>query len=575
MINLNDIPLDEAVLRKELDDMIRDHIHEIDNFIEHENLIKAHDQFERLFHDITFIVTGMYFLSDPITCLSPEIIENINQSFENLVLLGDQSPNQIDITGTRIYLKFSKIALGYLFNKDLSLEQLQNTLEKIKTEIASENSNLSPSLRQELNLYHQAISVTLLDHTKETAGPMAASPVDTVWDYKKFIENNNEILNKVIISSRSRSACSFFLTLERIDEAEEVSQFGLELAREINYPTTILGNLLMLGNVYRHKGELDAALDCYLRCMQVQGIPSKLLYHYPIRYIGYILQTRGELETALEYYKVSLRLFQIASSDMPIGRNYIMIGGIAYMKGEYRKAIENYLKALEIFSELNHFKNVVEVLFHLIQVNIDTNQITKANDYLLTIKGIKERINHPVIDHQYFLANALILMQSKRRKHKAEAQEYLEKIYTQKILNFEFVAIAMKHLCFLLIDEMGDELDEEIFLEAEELATQLQKIGEEQQIYTISIDAILLQAQFDLIRGNMKESIERLTKAGNMCKDKGLVQLSKEVTNYTENFLGQFRRWEKIINNNPSISERMTHAEVRKYIQFALKQISE
>ena len=106
---------------------------------------------------------------------------------------------------------------------------------------------------------------------------------------------------------------------DQIDFAKEILEFGLELAQEARDNILLSRSLIMLAHYYRLKGQLDIALDSYRQSIELKNVPH-LLLAYPIRHIGQILQTRGELEIARMCYQKSLKLFDFVSNDLGVAR---------------------------------------------------------------------------------------------------------------------------------------------------------------------------------------------------------------------------------------------------------------
>ena len=573
--------MDIDTLTNEFENLINDHLIKTNHFLGIDSIDEAYNQFSRLHWDIAFIVTGIYFIvSTSAKAIPPSLATKILKTYNRLISyvrtkLKTNIENDSTLYGYFLYLRIYEIPTKILIDDVMPTEQILDILDSVKLDTVNWADIIGPDLEREIELFANGILLSLIDQTLNYAGHLAPSLSDFVTKYSEFVKQNSTIFDKILIASYCRGLTNYYLTLEDNVKAEKIAKFGLQLSRQINYPTTILGNLLMLGNVYRHQGDLDKALSYYVQSIEVDNIGSQLLLHYPIRYIGYIWQSRGELDTALHYYNHSLTLFNVASDRMPIGRNHIMIGEIAYLQGNYQQALSNYNLGLEIFSDLNHKKNVMEVIFHLVELHLKMGTNEYIDDLLETATRIYKQVEHPIINHLFKLTHALVLKESNRRRQKSTAQQYFEKVYQENVLNFEFKIVAMKNLCDLLIDEMGDEFDQEIFTEAEKLVDEMELIGQQQQIYKIMIDAKLLKAQFDMIRGNSKHAFEQLTTAGEMCKSKGLKQLETEVTHYTEHFMEQFKKWDKMLQFNPEIRDMIIQEDVKEYIKMAIKKLQQ
>lgn len=72
-----------------------------------------------------------------------------------------------------------------------------------------------------------------------------------------------------------------------------------------------------------------------------------------LQYSGIIYANIGNYKLALDYYDKAKIYFRKAKYQRGLGSNYINIGNVHHFKGDYSKAIKNYLIGIRIFESIN------------------------------------------------------------------------------------------------------------------------------------------------------------------------------------------------------------------------------
>ena len=78
----------------------------------------------------------------------------------------------------------------------------------------------------------------------------------------------------------------------------------------------------------------------------------------------------------------------------------------------------------------------------------------------------------------------------------------LQDIVTSEIIDHQFTLIACKHLAELLLDELKTYGEQEVVDELQVILQTMQEIAQEQHMFPIMIEALLLQAQIVLLEGS-------------------------------------------------------------------------
>ncbi|UCG89530.1 MAG: tetratricopeptide repeat protein, partial [Candidatus Heimdallarchaeota archaeon] len=187
--------------------------------------------------------------------------------------------------------------------------------------------------------------------------------------------------------------------------------------------------------------------------------------------ITVVYHKKGELDTAIGYYKRSLDLYETLDSPDGIAHSLNNIGLIYRYKGELNKAVDYNQRSLVIREKLKYDPETAESLFNLIICLLDKQEQDQAQHYLNQLLILHERTPDRNIEIYAKLAEGLIAMQSKRMKEKVKAQALLSEIADAEWRSFS--VLAMFNLCDLLLVELKSFGDPEVLIEAEIL---IQKI---------------------------------------------------------------------------------------------------
>lgn len=141
-----------------------------------------------------------------------------------------------------------------------------------------------------------------------------------------------------------------------------------------------------LGNVYKNLYDLDKAKECYEEALKY----SKLTRHFVYGNIGYIHFLKYELEQALEFYQNSL----------------------------------------EICEQIKEKRVCPFILYNLIVISIELQNIVQAKQYLEQLKQFSEETGFDWIIKQYRFASILALKTSGDFRNLSQAVELFDKVFS-------------------------------------------------------------------------------------------------------------------------------------------------
>ncbi len=119
--------------------------------------------------------------------------------------------------------------------------------------------------------------------------------------------------------------------LGRYDQAESAFQKVVEL--DDGGSPEVLGEI---GNLYRSKGDFDAAMSWYQK--QIDAAPNNSMGHL---YLGNIRLRRGEFDAAISIFETALKC-----EDVCLEEAHYSIGLASRGKGDYQLAKTHFEKAL-------------------------------------------------------------------------------------------------------------------------------------------------------------------------------------------------------------------------------------
>jgi class 3 adenylate cyclase/tetratricopeptide (TPR) repeat protein len=567
---------DSESLKKNRDVILEDLIEQIHSLLEEGKLSEAIEEFKQLFLLIAGL-SGSFYVINEFASVYLLKVDPIIQNLLDQTEKANKSQNGVyyekfySLRIYTIYIRFTELLIS---KDDPDVHKLYlDQIEDVKAEIENNRDHLSHELLIELQQIIDFFKMGLPVSDGLFNPKYYETRKGYVNRFHEYILSNPVIFDKTTISHLCSNIGGILLE-DQLDVAKEILDFGLKMAQEAQATPVLNRSLTMLGHYYRLKGQLDIALDTYRQSIELENVPY-LLFAYPIRHIGEILQTHGELDVARIYYQKSLKLFEFVSNDLGVARTLQYLANIHFLQAAFDEALDYYGQSLHILNRHQYQRMIVDLLYSHIRVCLELSQLEQAKKYLTQIENIQLEMNHKGIDQVYHLSQALIYQKSKRRVKKARAQVLLEKIMEEKVLNHEYTIVAMQHLCELLVDEMRTEPADEIFIEANQLVNRLLSLGQEQELYQVQIQALILQSQFDMVQGKFDETLAKLSQAEEMCREKNLPQLTERVLQFRERYLADFSKWQSIVHGNETVQDRLANEEVQEYIKLALASVHE
>ncbi|MCF7792798.1 MAG: tetratricopeptide repeat protein [Candidatus Cloacimonetes bacterium] len=101
----------------------------------------------------------------------------------------------------------------------------------------------------------------------------------------------------------------------------------------------------------------------------------------------------SDIEEAKKYIAEAEQLSRELDYQIGLAETWNIRGQIAYRKGDYEAALENYTKSLKIFESLDHKKGMSKIYNNLGLISINLGKFEEARDYQLASIEIKKQLD--------------------------------------------------------------------------------------------------------------------------------------------------------------------------------------
>jgi tetratricopeptide (TPR) repeat protein len=360
----------------------------------------------------------------------------------------------------------------------------------------------------------------------------------------------------------------FYAFTGKIDLYMNCLKQGLELAEKSDYKMLNAIILFFLAQSEITRRGLDVAF-AYIKKGLVIAKESKNKYTIAMSLIilGDIYLHKGDWKKGLKIKEESLSLFEELENSMMISTLLSNIAGI------YSDFTEDYDRASEYVERSLSVHNV-DVKFPLLSGNRLYTAVTialkmgdyeGAKKYLHTMKDMNSQVKDKYFDLRYRISKALVLKSSSRFHDMSKAEKILRKVVTEDVrltIFVELVTTALVNLCDILLAEFRVTNNLEILNELDPLISHLLGIAEKTQSQRIQAETYLFQAKLALLTFDVKKSRRFLTQAQQIAERHNLNKLAKEISNEHKNLIDRLGLWEQLKDSEAPSSERFKLAEM-------------
>jgi predicted amidohydrolase len=188
---------------------------------------------------------------------------------------------------------------------------------------------------------------------------------------------------------------------------------------------------------------------------------------------------------------------------------------------------------------------------------LDSMDHPLMQQYLRTLKEINERMENKSVNHRYQIIRALSLKNSKRTRDKVKAEEILEKLVLEEIVDHSLIIVAMINLCDLMLDELKMTGEEELIGKIKYQTNKLFDIAKRQKSHSLLAETFVLQSKLSLLELDIKSAQNFLDQALSIAEENGLRNLSIKIYSDKTSLEEQVERWQYFIKRKSPINERI------------------
>jgi len=368
----------------------------------------------------------------------------------------------------------------------------------------------------------------------------------------------------------------YYFNKGELGKGIEFQKQVLKIQKKLGNKEQIAKTLSYIGDGLALKGEVNESLNYYKKSLIIcEDFDLKATKARNLMALSAICYIYGKIERALYYLNKSLKIAEEINHKPVIATVLNNLGCLYRVMGDLDRAMEVWERCLAIIEELNFTYMRVSVLDFIIQGAIEKNDHEQAQKHLLILEGINNQEKNKFYNLIYRLNKALVLKMSLRARDRADAEDLLKEIINEEVIIMEPKIIAILNLCNLLLKELQITGYMEIVDELRQYISQLLYISEQLHSYLFMAETYLLQAKLSLLTLNLKESKRFFTQARQIAKKWGLTQLSMKIENEQEDFLKQINKWEKLKEENATLSERLELAQIDEQIERMLQNRSQ
>jgi len=374
--------------------------------------------------------------------------------------------------------------------------------------------------------------------------------------YQKSMAIYEELNDKIGISKVLNNLANISSSRGELDEALSYHEQSLEIKERIASKHDIASSLINIGVIHRFKGNLDKATEYYSKSLAIQeNLSIGPEFALALHNLGEVYSIKGELDSALEFYQRSLLIYDAMGAKEGIALALGNIGDIQRRKGNHEIAFEYYQRSLGISEPMGNTRLIAVVLSELIELALDNNDLNLAKEYLTKLEHTDAISDNIAINQRYRIGNALILKDSPRTRDRVKAEEILEQLVEEDVVDQTVTIAAMIHLCDLLLIELKATRAGETLNKVNDLTKHLVAVALEQSSHPLVVETYLLQSKLALIDFEVDKAQQLLAKAKSLADEKKLHRLSQIVDREIQTLQNEMQKWESILEIKPSKQE--------------------
>ncbi|MFX1456082.1 MAG: tetratricopeptide repeat protein [Promethearchaeota archaeon] len=432
--------------------------------------------------------------------------------------------------------------------KDFILEA-----EKLYNSINDKSSLEMSKLKARLLDAGTFIYILTNDYAK---GLKSATRCLRLW---KKLENKSGIIAMQILFGYTH------LMLGQYDIALDYGFKSLGLSEELNFQMRIAASFTLLAGVYLYSGNIEQSLEYSKKALSIKEIDirDRLLNSITS---GRAYQVKGKLDKSLRILKQAIPLTEEGNFIDLLTMILSAIAGAYELKNDYENAEKYMTQSLTLSQKIGYIFEIGNSLYELFLLNYENNFYDKAHEYVEQLKELANQTQNKLNQQAFFLANALMLKASNRRRNRAEAEKLLYQVIDDKIVYPTTYHYSIIALCDLLLEELSIYNNPEILEEINSLISRLLDYAEKQHSYRFLAEGKLLQAKVALLKMEIESAKKYMTEAQRIAEIRGFNLIAQNISSEHDLLLEREKDWENLKKEDAPMSERIKLASVDKVV---------
>ncbi|MHA2179935.1 MAG: tetratricopeptide repeat protein [Promethearchaeota archaeon] len=346
-----------------------------------------------------------------------------------------------------------------------------------------------------------------------------------------------------------------------LDLALEYLIKSLKHFETINFQVGIAYSFQAIGSISYYKGDLNNAIELCIKSLSIEK-SSDFTKVQALALLGSIHMSKGELNKALKYNKKSTKLAEESRWYLFLIVNKIFSGEIYRKKGEDEKAEKHFEQVLVLSEQIGLAHLMVLPLLSLLRIKLDNNSRDQAQHYLKRLEKLLDQNKIPIVKRGCSIGKAMMLKTSSRMADHTDAARLLKEIVENDIISPQFHTLAIILLSELLLEELSIYNNLDIFEEINALISQLLKIAEENNSFSLLSETYLLQGRVALIKLNLDDARQNLTKAQKIADKHDLTLLARKISHEHDILVEELETWQNYKKTQISMSKRIQLASI-------------
>jgi len=378
-------------------------------------------------------------------------------------------------------------------------------------------------------------------------------------------EKQHDLFEAMLYTSRN---CGY-MQEAKIDLLHKTAMKALNLIERLEDKFVLTQIYYQLGGFYTfYKIDIQLAIKYSQKCQVfAEELGNARLIALNLVTLGSIHVMTGDLNKALMYHEEALKKTDIIMIKMSIFNNFSMIYS---QKGELEKALESLNKALELANQVKASYIIINTLGSMIEVLVLKGEFDLAKFHLISLREIAEKEQNVLAKLYAKFSEGIILKSKKRIQDRAKAQVIFEEIIQQDVISGELTMKALLNLCDLLVEEFQLTSELEVLDDLNPLLEKLISIAENLNSFWILAETYLLQAKFDLLKGDLIHARKKLTEAQNIAEKYNLRLLVSKISYEHDKILKNLKIWESFIEYDTPLAQRIELADLDEHIENML-----